>query len=1270
MRRVPIPKEGAAISLRLILGRAGSGKTTVCLNEMIHMQQDDPTGPPVFYLVPEQMTFQSEMKLLRSGVPGLFRVQVVSFSRLAWRVLQETGGMARPYVGRTGIQMLLRKIVEQEKHRLRLYAGAVDMAGFIARLEEMMTELRRYAVTPEVLQAQRKKLLAKTDVRAQERVLADKLHDLALVLEGLENALAVRYADSEDMLRRLAERVPESSLLKRAHVYMDGFHSLTPQELAVVRQLLATARRVTVALTLDRAPDDEAPLDPLHLFYETARTYRHMRRLAADVGCPVEDDVCLAGGKRFASPELAHLERVYGVVPAVPFRLSENEAACPACEPEDEAAGQAGEPEGAGRQSRRNLPNPERPAVRLLQAVNRRAEVEGVAREIVRLVRDGGYRYRDVAVLVRNSDDYHDLLATVFADYGVPVFMDRKRSMLNHPLIELLRSALETFATRWRYEAVFRCLKTELLFPLSAFRQDQRLRWREAVDRLENFVLAHGIQGRRWFSDETWQRPGTAFAGEGVEPLAVPSTAGASAADGPDNRAATGGGPTAGDSASSGDGSAGRKAVPEQHFVKLRTHLLEPLRRWQVRLEQAVTVGEKCAVLYQFLEEQQIPDKLRHLQEAALGDGDLEGAQEHEQVWNAVVELLDQMVELLGDETMPLELFRQTLETGLESLQFSLIPPALDQVVVAQVERSRLSDVKCTFVLGANEGILPARPPEDGMLAEEEREWLLQQGVELAPGSRQRLLDEQFLLYMALTRASERLVVSYPLADEEGHALQPSVLVRQLKEWFPGLQEQLWVSAPQEAPPEQQAEFVARPGPALSLLTARLQEWRRGYPLEPVWWAVYNWATTHPQWADRTRRLLASLFHRNEARRLAPEQSRRLYGQHVELSVSRMERFQACPFRHFAAYGLRLRERPLFRLEAPDIGQLFHVALKTMTERLREQGSDWRQVSPDECRHLAAETVEQLAPTVGREILLSSNRYGYMKRKLTRIVQQAAVILSEHAKVSGFAPVGLEVDFGRGRTLPPLTVSLPDGGTVEVAGRIDRVDKATVNDKTYVRIIDYKSSRQELRLDEFYHGLSWQMMVYLDVVLRAAPHWLGEAAHPAGVLYFHVHDPIIRSEKALSDEELATALLKQFRMQGLLLNNAAVVRWMDQSLEKGYSRIVPVGISKDGTLYKDSKVIDDDDFALLRRFLQAEMARLSQQLMSGVIDIAPYRFRDETACDYCPYRAVCQFDPLLGGNEFRVLKREKAEVMLERIRYAVGAGEGSEEADHGTREGV
>ncbi|OUM90117.1 MAG: helicase-exonuclease AddAB subunit AddB [Bacillus thermozeamaize] len=1222
----------------MILGRSGSGKTTFCLEEMIQKQQEDPLGPPVIYLVPEQMTFQSEMKLIRSKrLQGMIRLQIYSFSRLAWRVLQETGGITRHLLNRTGIHMLLRKIVEHEKQRLRLFSTAADTGGFIQQLEEMTEELRRYAVTPEMLRARREELLARGTVQAQEVILADKLHDLSLILDRLQKHLEGKYLDGEDMLRLLAERVPFSAELRGAEVYIDGFHSFTPQEMAVVRSLLATARRVTVTLTLDRVPE-ELP-DPLALFYMTARTYRQLERAAEETGCLMEEPVCLAGGRRFASPELAHIERVFEVYPSVPFDGT-------AAEISDDGQGLDGEHVLAGQQDLSGEQNahdgqvsgivPD--AVQLLPAVNRRAEVEGVAREILHLVRDQGYRFRDVAIMVRNSQDYHDLIETIFEDYGIPVFMDQKRSMLNHPLIELLRSALEVVHANWRYEAVFRCLKTELLFPAGCIAGEKRAALRDEVDRLENYVLAHGIQGGRWFQQASWRLRGQAAeapeaAEQELEDKRIRQHQGSVQTHGEDGQ--------------------------EEAFNGLRRLLITPLRRLQTCLERASTVREKCAQIYLFLEEQEIPRKIERLRDEALAAGELERAREHEQVWGAVVELLEQMVEILGDEPLSLDLFRKLLETGLESMQFALVPPALDQVLVAQMERSRVSDVKCVFILGANEGVIPARPKEDGMLSEEEREWLQQRGVELAPGSRQQLLDEQFLIYMALTRPAERLVVSYPLADEEGGTLLPSVLVRRMKEWLPHLQERLLVSAPHEAPAENQLDFVAHPGPTLSYLTSRLQEWRRGYPVETLWWDVYNWAILHPEWSTRARRLLASLFYRNEARPLAREQSLALYGSRLRLSVSRMERFQSCPFMHFAAYGLRLKERPLFRLEAPDIGQLFHAALKQITERLRAEGMDWHELTRAQCESLAREAVDQLAPEIGREILLSSNRYHYMKRKLARTVGQAAIILSEHARASGFSPVGLEVGFGPGESLPPLRFTLPDGMTLELVGRIDRVDKAVGEQGLLLRIIDYKSGRQELRLDELYHGLAWQMLVYLDVVLTYAPDWLGSEAQPAGVLYFHVHQPLIRATRELSAEELEAELLKQFRMKGLLLADPSVIRLMDQTLETGTSRIIPAGIKKDGTFYSHSSVISREDFGHLRRFVRTEISRIGERLLSGENGIQPFRLREKTACTFCPYRPVCQFDPTLDGNAYRVLKGEKAEQILARIRaYEAQAGGG------------
>ncbi|HZG61561.1 MAG TPA: helicase-exonuclease AddAB subunit AddB [Anoxybacillus sp.] len=1147
------------MSLRFILGRSGSGKTTTCLNEIRKQLEEKPNGEPIIYLVPEQMTFQSEYALINTpGLGGMIRAQVFSFTRLAWRVLQETGGMSRYHLSDVGVRMLLRKIIEQRKHELKLFGRAADKIGFLEQLEEMIVECKRYCLTPEQLLEKQAEL---RDTNAKAKVLADKLSDLQLIYSELEKQLMSKYIESEDYLRLLAEKIPRSRYLAEAEIYVDGFHSFTPQEYMVLEQLMLHCRRITVALTVD-APYNETLPDELHLFKMTGQTYHDIREMALLNNVPIEGIELLEHNVRHKEKALIHLEKHYDSRPVVPFAEKTK-------------------------------------AIGIYQAANRRAEVEGIAREIIRLVRDEGYRYRDIAILVRNTNDYHDLFATVFADYRIAYFMDQKQPMLHHPLVELLRSSLEVIVSNWRYEAVFRAVKTDLLFPVDA----DVMKLREEMDQLENYVLAYGIQGIKWTSNDRW----TYRRYQALDGISVAQT--------------------------------NEEKEYEEKLNSWREMIVKPLFKLQKRLQKAENGRAMCEAIYLYLEELEIPKKLEQLRSEAEAKGKLTEARQHDQVWNAIIDLLDQYVEILGEEHLPLKPFIKIIETGLDSLEFSHVPPAIDQVLIAQFDRSRLFGIKCAFVVGVNEGIIPAKPVEDGILTANEREVLQQFDLKVAPGSREQLLNEPFAIYLTLTSPSERLYITYPLANEEGKALAPSILLKRLTDLFPSIQQKQWGSEPVEVDEEEQLSFVTNPKATIAYLVTQLQAWKRNYPIHDLWWDVYNYYTEDAEWKNIGKKILSSLFYQNVAKQLKKDISKQLYGKKIQASVSRMEQFKACPFSHFAAHGLRLKERKMFRLEAPDIGQLFHSALKYISDRINDTKLEWRKLSKQQCEQLSFEAVEHLAPKIQQEILLSSNRYHYMKRKLQNIISRTTIILSEHAKASGFAPVGLELEFGPNGVLPPVKFQLGDGTVMELVGRIDRVDKAESSKGMLLRVIDYKSSTKALNLTEVYYGIALQMLTYLDIVITYAEQLIGSAASPAGILYFHIHNPIIKSDKLLLDEsEVEKKLFEQFKMRGLLLEDEEAVRLMDQTMEEGkWSLIVPAQITKKGGFHAKSSIVSEDDFHRLRLHVRHLFKSIGIDIVNGVVDISPYKLNDKTPCQFCEFKPVCQFDDAFEENGYRLL---------------------------------
>lgn len=1153
------------MSLRFIIGRAGSGKSKTILHEIQTEMQTSPQGASILYLVPEQMTFQAQQALHRT-VRSSIRAQVFSFSRLAWRVLQEVGGSSRLHIDGAGVNMLLRKIVEGRKDELTIFHKAADQNGFFDQLSAMIAEWKRHNVTPSDIY-----LLSQELDTGEQPLLANKLHDLQLLYEDFERALVGKYLDAEDYIQLLIEKVPQSNYVKDAMVYVDGFHTFLPQELDVLKQLMRSGCHVTVALTLDEEKEQK---DELNLFYRTWHTYNRLLRAAKEVGVRVEAPVKLTRQERFqTSRSLAHIEKNYDVRPYPYFG--------------------------------------EKPDVTLVAATNRRAEVETIAREMRQLVRKG-YRYRDIAVIARNGESYYDIIQTMFQDYNIPYFIDKKRSMLHHPLIELIRSVFDVINGNWRYDAIFRCVKTELLYPLHFDTETIR----QEIDEFENYCLAYGVQGSRWTSTERWTY-------RRYRSLDGTST-----------------------------GQTDRDKEMEEKINRVRDWIAKPIIALKNRLKRSKSVLAMCEALYLFLEELQVPKKLEELRKKEEEKGQLLFAKDHEQVWDEVIHLLDTFVEMLGNEKLSLDLFTHVLSTGLESLQFANIPPSLDQVLIANMDTSRVTNISALFFIGVNEGVVPAVPSDEGVLSDEEREMLLLNGMEMASTSRQSLLEEQFLIYETLTKPSRMLFISCPFADEEGKTLLASSLFKKIRGMLPLVQEVFATNDVNDVSKEEQLSFVETPAVTLTYVTQQLQTWKR-YQYESdlsFWWDVYNFYVTNDAWRARSKRVLSSLFYQNEARKLGQTVSKELYGDEMTGSVSRMELFQRCSYAHFIQYGLGLRERDIYKIEAPDIGELFHAALKNIAEQLLSHKRSWGDLTKKECEHLADESIETLAPLLQKEILLSSNRHQYLKRKLQHIVYRASVVLSEHERASGFVPVGLEVPFGMGQAaLPPVKLQLKNGVNMNIVGRIDRVDRAEGENGTFLRIIDYKSSNKVLDMTEVYYGLSLQMLTYLDVVIENAKQWVrnGNQVVPAGVLYFHIHNPIIDVKANLSEEDIESEIVKQFKMKGLMLADTKVMHVMDKTLETGMSHIVSAGLKKDGSFYSNSSVASEQEFDVLKKHVHRTFETIGNNITNGKIDIAPYKMNKKTACTFCKFRSICQFDESI--TDYRLLAPLKSKEALEKM---------------------
>ncbi|MEW6274220.1 MAG: helicase-exonuclease AddAB subunit AddB [Bacillota bacterium] len=1143
------------MSLRFILGRAGTGKTHRCREEISAALKESPEGPPLILLVPEQATLQTE-RALSAFLPGkgLLRAQVLSFRRLAWRVLQEAGGITRTHIGEPGKQMLLRKILVERQGQWRLFSRVADRPGFVQALSEIIRELKNYRVDAGRLR-QAASLLAggKNAGGRPAGGLPAKLGDLILLYEQMEKALADRYLDPDDYLALLAGKIPASRALRGSQVWIDGFAGFTPQEYKVIEQLLLAARRVSVALCLDSRSAAGPAGDP-DVFYPTRESLQRLQEMADRLGVPAEPPLLLDEQipPRFLSnPALAHLEEnFFRPAPAAYPRAAEG--------------------------------------IKVVAAANRVAEVEGAAREIIALCREKGYRWREIAVVLKDLGAYQTLLRTIFSDYKIPFFIDARREVVNHPLVELIRSALEAIAGNWAAEPVFRYLKTDLV-PVA----------REEVDLLENYVLAHGIKGARWYDGQDWRYVRHYTLAEEKE---------------------------------------SEEETELALINRIRAAAAAHLFSFQKALQKASGVREMVAALDELLAALEVPGQLAEWSKAALARGDVEAAREHAQVWGAVVDLFDQLVETLGDEKLSLNDFARIIETGLAGIRLGLIPPGLDQVLVGSLMRSRNPDVRACFVLGASDGVLPACPPAEGIFTDADRELLETAGIKLAPAGRRYLLNEQYLVYIALTRSSERLWLSYPLADEEGRAYAPSPVISRLQKIFPGLRE---TPCPAQPPgdPALDAEFIADADHTLSSLVLSLQEAKSGRAIPPVWWAAYNRLVD----SGRCRRVLAGLFYTNQEKPLAAGTTAALYGRVLQTSISQCERYHGCRFAYGLAHALKLKERAVYKLQPVELGEFYHACLKAFAERIAQKGLDWGELTEEECRALIGEAVAEMAPRLKSEILLSSARHRFLAERAKKVLERAARVLCAHARRGNFRPRLTEVSFAPAGELPPLAVPLSGGLRMELSGRIDRVDTAAFEQNKYIRVIDYKTGRAGLSLSEIFYGLKLQLVAYLAVGQAAA-----KDALPAGIFYFPVADPVLPRKGPLPPAAAEEEILKELKLRGFVLADPQVARLMDEQIA-GHSSILPAGLKNDGSLRANSSALDLQQFALLAAYLRELLRRTGEAILAGQMEINPYRFRQIPACRYCPYKPVCLFDLRLPENRYRELAELPGEEIWARI---------------------
>ncbi len=839
----------------------------------------------------------------------------------------------------------------------------------------------------------------------------------------------------------------------------------------------------------------------------------------------------------------------------------------------------------------------EQQEIHMFEALSPREEVHQTALHIRHLIREQGMSYRDIAVVIGDLEGYASYVETEFGQLEIPCFLDRTRGIVLNLMIEYIKSALQLYIKDFSYDTVFHFLRSGMA-DIS----------REEIDELENYVIRTGARGYRTYSRLFTRR---------AEELQ-----------------------------GNAEGSEQAEEKTMERLNRIRQQFMDAVEILHMGSQEKA--GDYVSHLYDFLEQNQVQQKLLNYQQQFEKEGDLSRAREYAQIYRLVMDLLDQVYELLGEEEISRQEFADILEAGFGEITVGTIPQNVDRIVVGDMERTRLKQVKVLFFLGVNDGNIPKNASKGGIISDMDREFLIESGTEMAPSPRQQMYIQRLYLYLNMTKPSEQLYLSYAKVNSEGKGIRPSYLIDTVRKLFPAMS----VEYPQNRSRLEQIEGRQE---GARYLAEELREYVEGTLPEEERQDFYLMYRAYEADAAGRDLLTRAAFRRYRESGLSRIVARALYGQQLENSVSRLETYAACACRHFLQYGLSLQEREEFGFEASDMGTVYHAVLENFAGKLAESNLTWWDFTEDFAAKAVKESVEAYAATYGETVLYSSARNEYAITRMSRILTRTVLTLQKHLKQGSFQPDDYELSFRFAEDLDSIHVDLSEDEKMHLRGRIDRIDVSEDAEHVYVKVIDYKSGNRKFDLAALYYGLQLQLVVYMNAAMEmeSRKHPDKEIV-PAALLYYHIDDPTIETPVELTDEQINEQILAKLRMNGVVNSDPEVVERLDRYMQDK-SVVIPVEKKKDGSFSARSGVLSREEMQLISSYVDAKIRSIGREILDGKIAANPYEKGNEEACTYCAYKKVCGFDGSIPGYEKRQLEDLDKQALMQRMQKTVEA---------------
>ena len=1110
------------MGLRIIYGKPGSGKSEYCFSEIANLIKSE---EKIFIITPEQFSFTAERKLMDAvDSNAVINAEVITLSRMAHRVLNEIGGTENKILSKCGKAMLVYSILNKYKKDLK-FLGKTDEN--IELGIKTITEFKKHGITSEDL---KKEIENTTDT-----YLKTKLSDMTLIYEQFENKIHDRYIEETDMLNILATNLEKVDFIKNSIIYIDEFSGFTQQEYEVIKKLLNIAKQVNITICIDNLNPGINP--DTDIYYSNKITLYKLIDLVNENNFKLEEPVFLNKQYRFKTTELKYLSDNFYSIKSTKYA--------------------------------KNVDN-----IKLFLAKNPYSEIENVAKQISKLVRNEKLRYKDISIITKNIETYSSLVRTIFYRYEIPVFIDEKRDLNQNIIIQYILNILEIISKNFSKEAVFSYIK----LGFCNIEKDE-------IFKLEKYCTKWGIKQAKWKKDFKYEL---------------------------DNE---------------------NKKQEVERFNELRKEIINSLIELQEKIKEEKTATNITKCLYEFIKTQNcisiIQDKIKELER--LNFVDL--ANEYKESYKILIDILDEIVLIFGDEKISIDQYSKILKIGLKNSGLGKIPGTQDQVIFGDIDRSRSHKVKNVFIIGLNDGSFPSVNKDEGFFNDLDREKLKEDGLELAKGTLEQLYEDNFNIYKAFTTAEEQIYLSYTSTDSEGKSLRPSIFINKIKKIFPLL--------------EEKSDLINKKYELINLNTTyeelieNISRLNNGENIEKVWYEVYKYYGNQEKWNEKLEQDIEGISYTNLPKDIKKENIDKLYGNTLKTSVSQLERYRSCPFSYYLQYGLRLKDKEELKIQSFNTGSFMHETIDEFFKYIKEEKILLTEIEEKQISEIVSDIIDKNLELSKNYIFIATAKYKVLVRRLKRIVSKALKYIIQTIIYSDFSIEGTEIEFGNKGKYKPIILELENGKRVEIIGKIDRIDTAKSEEGKYLRIIDYKSSAKNIDLNEVYAGLQIQLLTYTDAICKT------EDILPAGIFYFSLLEQMVKADKKISDEEIEDMIRKNFRMKGLILANVKVIKMNDNTLKTGSSKLVPAAITSTGTINeKWTNGVNEEQFKTLQDYIDKTIKDISKEIFSGKIDLKPYNKKGKTPCEYCSYKAICGFNTRYKDNEYNYIDKKSKDDII------------------------